>query len=85
MKFFQSLLKGLQKTLQNQNHHKQNYDIRNNIVDDFQSRFIDEKDYSRLIKIKDAFDGNYLEYENQGDRNKNLLHQECLNEISFAF
>ena len=54
-------------------------------MDDFQSRFIDEKDYCRLIKTKDAFDGNYLEYENQGDRNKNLLHQECLKEILFAF
>ena len=54
-------------------------------MDDFQSRFVDEKDYYRLIKTKDAFDGNYLEYESQDDRDKNLSHKECLKEISFEF
>ena len=46
-------------------------DIRN-LFDEF------DEDYYRLIKNTSAFNDNYMEYENNGDKNKNLSIKEYL-------
>ena len=40
-----------------------------------------DKDYYRPIKTKGAFNGNYIEYESNGDKDKNLSAKEYLNMI----
>ena len=40
-----------------------------------------DKDYYRPIKIKSAFNGNYIEYESKGDKDKNLSSKEYLDMI----
>ena len=35
-----------------------------------------DEDYYKPIKTKSAFNGNYIEYENKGDKDKNLLPKE---------
>ena len=40
-----------------------------------------DKDYYKLIKIKSAFNGNYIEYESNGDNDKNLPAEKYLNII----
>ena len=37
--------------------------------------------YYKPIEIKSAFDGNYIEYESNGDNNDNLSLEEYLNII----
>ena len=36
------------------------------------------EDYYKLIKTNDAFNSNYIEYENKGDKNKTLSIKEYL-------
>ena len=38
-----------------------------------------DEDYYSPIKNKSAFNGNYIEYENNGDKDKNLSATKCLN------
>ena len=40
-----------------------------------------DEDYYKPIRTKSAFNGNYIEYENKGDRNKNLSPKEYLDKI----
>ena len=40
-----------------------------------------DEDYYKPIKTKSAFNGNYIEYESKGDRNKNLSPKEYLDKI----
>ena len=40
-----------------------------------------DKDYYKPIKTKSAFNGNYIEYESNGDRDKNLSAKKYLNMI----
>ena len=40
-----------------------------------------DKDYYKPIKTKSAFNGNYIEYESKGDKNKNLSPKEYLDMI----
>ena len=42
---------------------------------------ISEEDYYEPIKIRDSFDGNYIEYESRGDKDNNLSLAEYLNKI----
>ena len=37
-----------------------------------------DDDYCKPIKIKGAFNDNYIEYERRGDKDKNLLPKEYL-------
>ena len=39
------------------------------------------KDYYKPIKTKSAFNGNYIEYESKGDKDKNLSPKEYLDMI----
>ena len=40
-----------------------------------------ENDYYKSIRIDDFWNNNYIEYESNGDRNKNLSVKEYLSEI----
>ena len=40
-----------------------------------------DKDYFKPIKTKSAFNGNYIKYESNGDKDKNLSEKEYLNMI----
>ena len=40
-----------------------------------------DKDYYKPIKTKSAFNGNYIEYESNGDKDKNLSAKKYLNMI----
>ena len=40
-----------------------------------------DEDYYKPIKTKSAFNGNYIEYESNGDKDKNLSEKEYLNKI----
>ena len=41
----------------------------------------DNKDYYNSIKIYNAFDDNYVEYESNGDKYKTLLNKEYIDKI----
>ena len=40
-----------------------------------------DEDYYKPIKIKSAFNGNYIEYERKGNKDKSLSPKEYLNMI----
>ena len=40
-----------------------------------------DEDYYKPIKIKSAFNGNYVEYERKGNKGKSLSPKEYLNMI----
>ena len=40
-----------------------------------------DEDYYKPIKTNDAFNGNYIEYESKGDKDKTLSIKEYLNMI----
>ena len=40
-----------------------------------------DKDYYKPIKTNSAFNGNYIKYESNGDKNKNLSAKEYLNMV----
>ena len=40
-----------------------------------------DEDYYKPVKTKSAFNGNYIEYESNGDKDKNLSAKEYLNII----
>ena len=44
------------------------------------NRSIDE-DYYKTIKTKSTFNGNYIDYQSKGDKDKNLLHEEYFDMI----
>ena len=44
-----------------------------------------EYDYHKPIRVGNFWNNNYIKYESIGDRNKNLLVKEYLNEIKHYF
>ena len=40
-----------------------------------------DEDYYKSIRTKSAFNGNYIEYESKGDKNKNLSPEKYLDMI----
>ena len=57
-------------------------DFKHRNIRDIRNLFneIDE-DYYRPIRTKNAFNGNYFEYESKGDKDKNLSPEEYLDMI----
>ena len=41
----------------------------------------EEEDYYKPVRVGNFYSNNYVEYENNGDRNKTLSIEECLGEI----
>ena len=60
----------LEKSLYN---FKKYYDYRYQGIEDIGNLFYEvDEDYYKPIKTKSAFNGNYIEYESKGDKDKNL-------------
>ena len=52
------------------------------MINYIQSRFFNNEEYCEPIKSKDVFYGNYLQYENQSGKNKDLLFEEIRSHFS---
>ena len=56
--------------------------IKDRIIRDIRTRFEQiEKDYYKPKRVSNFFNNNYIEYENSGDRNRNLSLDKYLNKI----
>ena len=51
------------------------------MLGDIRTLFEPEEDFCKPIKIVDAFDGNYIQNENNGHKNKSLSIKDYLEEI----
>ena len=52
---------------------KENKSIKDRIIKDIKLHFGQEDDYYKLVRVSDFWNGNYIKYENNSDKNKNLL------------
>ena len=55
--------------------------IKNRVIRDIMTLFVQEEDYYEPKRVNTFLDNNYIEYENNGDKNENLLLDEYLNKI----
>ena len=62
---------------------KENEAIKDRIIRDIRTLFEqeEENDYYKPIRVGNFWNKNYIEYENSGDRNKNLSVKEYLDKI----
>ena len=60
---------------------KENEAIKDKIIRDIKTLFKEEDDYCKPIKEGNFWNNNYIEYESNSDKNKNLPVKEYLNEI----
>ena len=62
---------------------KRKKDIKDRIIRDIRTLFEleEEKDYYKLKKVSNICNNNYIEYESNGDKNRNLSLEEYLNNI----
>ena len=59
----------------------ENETIKDEIIRDLKTLFEEEDAYYKSIKVINFWKNDYTEYENNGDKNKNLSIKEYLNEI----
>ena len=52
---------------------KENKSIKDRIIKDIKLHFGQEDDHYKIVRVSDFWDSNYIKYENNGDKNKNLL------------
>ena len=57
--------------------------IKDRILGDVKSIFEheEEENYYKPVRVSNFWSNNYIEYESNGDRNKTLSVEECLNKI----
>ena len=55
--------------------------INDKIIRDIRTLFEQESDYYKLMKVGSSWIKNFIEYESNGDRNKNLSVKKCFNKI----
>ena len=60
---------------------KGNEAIKDKIVRDIKTLFEQEEDYYKLVRVAIFWNNNYIEYEGNGNRNKYLSINECLDKI----
>ena len=53
--------------------------IKNGVIRDIMTLFVQEEDYYEPKRVNTFLDNNYIEHENNGDKNKYLLLDEYLN------
>ena len=56
--------------------------IKDDIINAFINLFEEEDDYNKPIRVDNFCSNNYIEYESNGDRNKNISIEEYLNKIN---
>ena len=59
--------------------------IKDKIMRDVRRIFEQEEDYYKPKSANNFWNSNYIEYESNGDKNRNLLLDECLNNIKPCF
>ena len=76
-------IKETEKNLSTLKKHHDNGDAKCVRIKDVENLFNQstDKDYYKAIKTKSAFNGNYSEYESNGDKNKNLSTKKYFNMI----
>ena len=52
---------------------KNNKSIKDRIIKGIKLHFGQEDDHYKIVRVSDFWDSNYIKYENNGDKNKNLL------------
>ena len=52
---------------------KTNKSIKDRIIKGIKLHFGQEDDHYKIVRVSDFWDSNYIKYENNGDKNKNLL------------
>ena len=52
---------------------KENKSIKDRIIKDIMLHFGQEDDHYKIVRVSGFWDSNYIKYENNGDKNKNLL------------
>ena len=60
---------------------KGNKAIKDSIIGYIRNLFEQEEDYFKPLRVNKFWNNNYIEYESNGDRNKNLTIKEYLEEI----
>ena len=60
---------------------KENKEIKDRIIRDIRTLFEQEDDYYKLIRVGNFWNNNYIEYESNSDRNKDLSLKEYLGKI----
>ena len=60
---------------------KENKEIKDRIIRDNRTLFEQEDDYYKPKRVSNFWNNNYIEYENNGDRNKNVSLKEYLDKI----
>ena len=59
---------------------KENQTIKDKIIRDIKTLFEEENDYHKPIKVDNFWNNNFIKYESNSDKNKNLSVKEYLNE-----
>ena len=60
---------------------KENEAIKDRIIRDIKTLFKQEEDYYKPVRVSNLWNNNYIEYESNGDKNKNLSIKEYLHKI----
>ena len=60
---------------------KETKPIKDKIINDIRSLFEQEVDYYKPIRMSSFYSNNYMKYESDGDKDKNLLSEEHLIKI----
>ena len=59
---------------------KENQTIKDKIIRDIKTLFEEENDYHKPMKVDNFWNNNFIKYESNSDKNKNLSVKEYLNE-----
>ena len=52
---------------------KENKSIKDRVIKDIKLHLGQEDDHYKIVRVSDFWNSNYIKYENNGDKNKNLL------------
>ena len=55
--------------------------IKDKIIRDIRTSSEQEEDYYKPKRVSNFWNNNYIEYESNGDKNRNLSLEECFNKI----
>ena len=55
--------------------------IKDRIIRDIRTHFAQEEDYYKPKRVSNFWNNNYIEYESNGDKNRNLSLDEYLNKV----
>ena len=71
----------MKKEKKERNQRKKEILIKDRIISDIRTLFEQEENYYRPKRVSNFWNNDYIEYESNGDKNRNLSMDECLNKI----